>query len=169
MNVSAQSKLRLDAILPEEISAGDPSSDNSHFYTSPPAWKLKANITGAGKICPSNYCKMVDDESTNGLSLATQPTSMRFWGDFRLMDNVSNSKLTPMKKALVENIVIESSCDIIDIQEDQNSNTTKYICGKSTDYIPLIRKLNDTNYTFRNMSLIFELPSRHLVVEAIEE
>ena len=58
-------------------------------------------------------------------------------------------------------------CHFQDIQEDTVKRTTKFICSEpDTGYID--RYFNKTTYPYR-VTGTFELPSRHLVLNAIEE
>lgn len=168
-NVYSQSKLKIDLMLPKASELPPtPGESSSHFFVNTPKWSGNFSLTGAGKICPSGNCKGIIDNSATGLLLSVEPTNIRFWG-VRLLDNDSNSKFSPMKRALVENIRVESTCNLIDIKEDQSANSTTYICGKDSDDILLVRNINDTNYFFVDYKMSLELPSRHLLVNATEE
>jgi hypothetical protein len=94
--------------------------------------------------------------------------SMSLYGDFNLVDEQSNGHFSPKKQNLVEKMDISFGCDYTDIQEDPVKKTTKYICSEQQNIYPLIgRSFNDTVYPYR-FTATFELPSRHLVINATE-
>jgi len=58
------------------------------------------------------------------------------------------------------------TCSYQDIQEDLAKKTTKYICSEPQDG-SIRRNFNDTTYPY-TFTATFELPSRHLVLNATE-
>ena len=63
---------------------------------------------------------------------------------------------------------IDFGCSLSDIQEDTKNKITKYICSRSDrDNLDITRNFNSTHYPYR-ITASFELPSRHLVINATE-
>jgi len=90
-------------------------------------------------------------------------------GDFALVDDNSNGHFSPKKQNLVEQMSIDFGCSFSDIQEDTKNKITKYICSPSDrDNLDITRNFNSTHYPYR-ITASFELPSRHLVLNATEE
>jgi hypothetical protein len=89
-------------------------------------------------------------------------------GDFNLVDDKSNGQLGPKKQKLIEQMDISFTCSLSDIQEDTKNKTTKYICLRpDRDHLDIERNFNSTKYLYR-FTVSFELPSRHLVLNATE-
>lgn len=163
INVLGGDKLIIDGTL-----VHDPS-----FIPGTPYYVLTQNSTivipSQSKVCPSTDCRVVIDPSYPISFELQKLDSMKLGGTFRLLDNLSNSKFTPMKKALVEKMQISFSCNMKDIIEDQRANTTEYICGKDRDTLDITRYFNDTYYTYHNVSMSLKVPTFHLTLKAIEE
>jgi hypothetical protein len=58
------------------------------------------------------------------------------------------------------------TCKYQDIQEDVAKKTTKYVCSEPQDG-SIRRMFNDTTYLY-TFTATFELPSRHLILNATE-
>jgi len=58
------------------------------------------------------------------------------------------------------------NCRYQDIKEDSAEKTTKYICSEPQDG-SIRRTFNQTSYPYK-FTATFELPSRHLVINATE-
>jgi hypothetical protein len=58
-------------------------------------------------------------------------------------------------------------CNFQDIKEDTAKKTSKYICSDPQDG-SIRRNFNDTTYPYK-FTATFELPSRHLILNATEE
>ncbi len=141
------------------------SDDN--WFQFPEDYQL--NVSNSSLICPSNNCKSnlkFENGSTSTLVLEEGTNSMVIIGDFRLVDDQSNGHLTPKKQNLIEQMTYDWGCQFSDIQEDTKSKTTKYICSNPDNEI-IIRKFNSTYYPYK-ITASFELPSRHLVLNATE-
>jgi hypothetical protein len=140
-----------------------PSENES--YSAFPVNRL-LDLSSSSIVCPSNQCKMTEDEMI--FKTDDNDGSMSLYGDFNLIDDKSNGHFGPKKQNLVEKIYIAFGCDYQDIQEDTPKKTTKYICSESKNtYAYIKRYFNDTLYPYR-FTATFELPSRHLVLNATE-
>ncbi len=154
------SSITIDTVL------SDTSIEN-HYQT--PMGVISNSSFGVGsKICPSNDCKMVIEEPI-GITLELQlPDTMLISNHFRLQDNASNGHFDSKKKALVENVDIFSLCSINDAKEDPVTKTTKYHCGAENSIL-FTREFNHTAYNYKPAVITFELPSKHLVIQALEK
>jgi len=128
-------------------------------------------LSNSDIVCPSNNCKttLKDEGFIQSPILSVSEESGRTliaFGDFSLIDDKSNGQLSPKKQKLVQEMSINFGCTYNDIQEDTKNNTTKYICSKP-DILDIVRKFNSTHYKYR-YTATFELPSRHLVLNATE-
>ena len=163
-NVFGASKFRLEGTLID-----DPLMTTDNYYILKSA---NISLTKGSKLCPSDSCVItiapLKDLSFSLSPLETQVEKLQVSGDIRISDNVSNSKFTPLKKALVENVHLGTICTMRDIQEDQATNRTKYICGTNPDLLALTRVFNDTNQLYHDVTMSFELPSKHITLEATE-
>ena len=100
------------------------------------------------------------------LSINEESSTIILVGDFSLIDDKSNGQLSPKKQNLIEKMSFNFGCTFDDIQEDTKKKTTKYICSEP-DILDIIRNFNSTHYKYR-YTATFELPSRHLVLNATE-
>jgi len=127
------------------------------------------NLSNSSVVCPSNDCKttVIDGLLTldkNGSKMVVVS------GDFRLVDNKTNGHFGPEKQNLIEKMDFSFVCGFSDIQEDTAKGTVKYICSPTSRHIGLdiVRSYNLTHYPY-NFAATFELPSKHLVVNATED
>ena len=130
-------------------------------------------LSNSDIVCPSNNCKttLKDEGFTSSPILSVSEESGRTliaFGDFSLIDDKSNGQLSPKKQKLVEEMSINFGCTYNDIQEDTKNKTTKYICSEPDNILSLTRKFNSTTYNYI-YTASFELPSRHLVLNATED
>ena len=125
------------------------------------------DLSSSSIVCPSNQCKITEDEMI--FNTDDNDGSMSLHGDFNLVDDKSNGNLGPKKQNLVEKMKIAFGCKYQDIQEDPVKDTTKYICSEPKNtYAYIERTFNDTLYPY-SFTATFELPSRHLILNATEE
>jgi len=122
-------------------------------------------VSNSSLVCPSNDCKMT--AYADRMIFISSDNYMSLAGKFNLEDDKSNGHFTPKKKNLVEQMDFEFTCNYQDIQENLTKKTTKYICSDPQD--GYIRRLfNDTTYPY-TFTASFELPSRHLLINATED
>ena len=142
-----------------------PSFLNTDKYKFPDNYQL--DLSNSSIVCPSNDCKTKIKLLTLGLD--EESSTMVSVGDFNLVDDISNGHLSPKKQKLIEQMSIDFGCSFSDIQEDTKNNTTKYICSQPhRNDLGITRNFNSTHYPYR-FAASFELPSRHLVLNANEE
>jgi hypothetical protein len=78
-----------------------------------------------------------------------------------------NGQYTPKKKDLIEQMNFDFTCNYQDIQENLLKKTTKYICSEPQEG-SITRLFNGTTYPY-TFTATFELPLRHLVINATED
>ena len=140
-----------------------PSENES--YSAFPVNRL-LDLSSSSIVCPSNQCKITEDEMI--FKTDDNDGSMSLYGDFNIVDDKSNGNFGPKKQNLIEKMSIAFGCHYQDIQEDPVKKTTKYICSEPNNtYAYMKRYFNDTIYPYR-FTATFELPSRHLVLNATE-
>lgn len=123
------------------------------------------DVSNSSNVCPSNDCKMT--AYADRMIFISSDNYMSLAGKFNLEDDKSNGQYTPKKKNLIEQMDFEFTCNYQDIQENLTKKTTKYICSEPQDgYIK--RLFNETTYPY-TFTAFFELPSRHLVINATED
>ena len=135
-----------------------------------PVYKFPDNyqldLSNSSIVCPSNDCKTEIKLIT--ITLDENSSTLVGLGDFSLVDDISNGHLTPKKQKLVEQIFIDFGCKLSDIQEDTKKKTANYICSApNSQDLKITRKFNSTYYPY-TFNASFELPSRHLVLNATE-
>jgi len=124
------------------------------------------DLSNSSIVCPSNQCKITEDEMI--FKTDDNDGSMSLYGDFNIVDDKSNGHFGPKKQNLVERMNISFGCRYQDILEDPVKQTTKYICSEPNNtYAYIERSYNNTLYPYR-FTATFELPSRHLVLNATE-
>ena len=134
------------------------------MYKFPDNYQL--DLSNSSIVCPSNDCKTAIKLIT--FTLDEESSVMAAIGNFNLVDDISNGHLTPKKQKLIEQMFIDFGCKLSDIQEDIKKKTTKYICSPpNTQDLKITRNFNSTHY-FYIFNASFELPSRHLVLNATE-
>lgn len=156
-NVSAQDSFTIDVKL-----LNHKSTHPDNWYEFPENYQL--NVSNSTVVCPSNNCKTTLKGLT--LTLDEENLFMDVFGDFKLIDDDSNGNLTPKKQNLIEQMSFHFPCHFSDIQETISSKTTKYICSDD-DVGNIDRNFNSTHYQYTFRSL-FELPSRHYILNATE-
>ncbi len=154
--VFAQGKLTMDSILSTAFS-------DDYFYSKHTIF----NFTKGNSICPSDDCKVILDSSTDSMlfQLDNNSNMMVLVIKIRLQDDSSNHQFTPKKQILVENVDIGATCFINDIQEGKGN--TRYVCNSGS--VNLNRVFNHTSYDYNLDNMTFDLPSRHLVIQAQEK
>lgn len=164
-NVFAGDSFNVDV----NLSKGEPSpiktssEDNSVWYELIDNNQL--DVSNSSLVCPSNECKMTG--YADRMIFISSDNYMALAGKFNLEDDKSNGQYTPKKKDLVEQMNFDFTCNYQDIQENLTKKTTKYICSEPQDG-SITRLFNDTRYPY-TFTATFELPSRHLVINATEE
>lgn len=138
-----------------------------HTYGLPEGFISDFNFSNRSKICPSNHCKPFN--LPLGITFLNTDTTLNLGGQIRLQDNVSNGHFIPKKQALVENIGVSAWCQINDIKEDLKKGTSKYICNPNVGYLFFSRSFNNSQYDYDLQNMTFELPSKHLIIEAQEK
>jgi hypothetical protein len=138
------------------------SEDNSVWYELVDNNQL--DISNSSIVCPSNQCKMTG--YADRMIFISGDDYMALAGNFNLVDDQSNGHFNPKKQKLIEQMDFEFNCRYQDIQENSAKKTTKYICSDPQDG-SIRRTFNDTMYPYR-FTATFELPSRHLVINATE-
>jgi polyhydroxyalkanoate synthesis regulator phasin len=124
------------------------------------------DVSSSSIVCPSNQCKITEDEMI--FKTDDNDGSMQLYGDFNIVDDKSNGNFGPKKQNLIEKMSISFGCHYQDIQEDPVKKTTKYICSEpNNNYAFMTRSFNNTLYPY-TFTATFELPSRHLVLNATE-
>ena len=122
------------------------------------------DLSNSSIVCPSNQCK--SEITPDNTMLLVSDRVMTLGGDLQLVDDKSNGHLTPKKQKLIEQMNLNFFCKYQDIQEDIAKKTTKYICSEPQDG-SIRRNFNDTTHPY-TFTATFELPSRHLVLNATE-
>ena len=122
------------------------------------------DLSNSSIVCPSNDCKAVIKDFS--VIVNEDSSSLTATGEFNIVDDGSNGHLTPKKRNLVEQSLFRYTCGLSDIQEDIVKKTTKYICAEP-QVDDILRNFNNTHYPY-TVTSSFELPSRHLVINAIE-
>ena len=136
-------------------------NENDDWYEFPKNYEL--DVKNSSIVCPSNNCKSTSDLA---FIIHEDDRYMSLGGDLKLVDDKSNGQLTPKKQKLIEQMTFRFICYFQDIQEDIVKNTTKYICSEP-DSGSINRDYNNTYYPY-TFTATFELPSRHLVLNATE-
>jgi hypothetical protein len=136
------------------------SDDDDKWYQFPDDYQL--DFSNSSLVCPSNQCKTTLDVH----SFLVGDSAMSMVANLQLVDDGTNGHLTPKKQKLIEKMQFSFSCKYQDIQEDLMKKTTKYICSEPDD-ATISRNYNDTTYPYK-FTATFELPSRHLVINANE-
>ena len=139
-------------------------SDDSVWYELPDKGNYHFDVSNSSIVCPSTQCKITS--YADKMLFITDDTGMALAGGFNLVDYKSNGHLTPKKQKLIEQMNFDFICTYQDIQEDLAKKTTKYICSDPQDG-SIRRNFNDTTYPY-TFTATFELPSRHLVLNATE-
>jgi len=124
----------------------------------------KLDFSNSSIVCPSNNCQAIPRNFI--LSIDEGSNTMVLISDLKIVDDGSNGDLTPKKRNLVEQSSFSFACSFSDIKEDTLKKTTKYICSKPKNE-DIIRNYNSTHYPY-TVTATFELPSRHLVLNATE-
>jgi hypothetical protein len=160
----ARDTFNVDVIL----SKGSPSPIKTSSEDSSVWYELVDNnqldISNSSIVCPSNQCKM--NAYADRMIFISSDDYMALAGGFNLVDDPSNGHLNPKKQKLIEQMDFNFNCRYQDIQEDSAKKTTKYICSEP-DNGSIRRNFNDTTYPYK-FTATFELPSRHLVINATE-
>ncbi len=124
------------------------------------------SFVNGSKICPSNQCKVITN-NINPIELFLSNTSMMISGSFRLQDNTSNGHFTPKMQVLVD-VNMFSSCHLNDVKENLLKRKTLYNCGDKSSLL-FTRTFNHTTYSYDPVVMTFELPSKHLIIQAEEK
>jgi len=122
------------------------------------------DVSSSSIVCPSNECKMTS--YADRMIFISSDDYMALAGKFNLVDDNTNGQFNPKKQKLIEQMDFDFTCKYQDIQEDAAKKTTKYICSEPQDG-SIRRMFNDTTYPY-TFTATFELPSRHLVLNATE-
>jgi hypothetical protein len=149
---------------PSPITFEDDSEDESVWYELPDKGDYQFDVSNSSIVCPSNQCKIMS--YADKMLFITMDNGMALAGNFKLIDDKSNGHLNPKKQQLIEQMNFDFNCNYQDIQEDLAKKTTKYICSDPQDG-SIRRNFNDTTYPY-TFTATFELPSRHLVLNATE-
>lgn len=123
------------------------------------------DVSNSSIVCPSNECKMTS--YADRMIFISGDDYMALAGNFNLVDDKSNGHLTPKKQKLIEQMNFDFQCKFQDIKEDTAKKTSKYICSDPQEG-SIRRNFNDTTYPYK-FTATFELPSRHLILNATEE
>lgn len=150
------------------LSKGKPSpivtSEDDHSVWYELVDNNQLDISNSSIVCPSNQCKMM--AYADRMIFIGADDYMALAGGFNLVDVESNGHFNAKKQKLVEQMNFDFACHYQDIQEDSVKNTTNYICS-DPDNGSIRRNFNDTTYPYK-FTATFELPSRHLVMNATE-
>lgn len=122
------------------------------------------DVSNSSVVCPSNECKMTSYAAR--MIFISSDDYMALAGKFNLVDDNSNGQFNPKKQKLIEQMDFDFTCNYQDIQEDAAKKTTKYVCSEPQDG-SIRRTYYDTTYPYK-FTATFELPSRHLVINATE-
>jgi hypothetical protein len=158
-NVFAGDAFNIDANLSKTQSIFK-TNDTDMWYEFPDNYQF--DLSNSTLVCPSNECKTILDVS----SILVSDMVMGIHGSLTLVDDKTNGHFDPKKQNLIESMGFSFSCKYQDIQEDPVKKTTKYICSE-LDNGSITRTYNDTTYPYK-FTATFELPSKHLVLNATE-
>jgi hypothetical protein len=147
---------------PSPVMESGKESTSSVWYDFPDNYQF--DVSNSSIVCPSNQCRTTDTSDT--MLIISGDNYMALAGKFNLVDDKSNGHYTPKKQKLIEQMYFDFTCNYQDIQEDLAKKTTKYICSDPQDG-SIRRNFNDTTYPYK-FTATFELPSRHLVINATE-